>query len=33
MREELVAALDEVEADAAARVLVLTGAGGHFCAG
>jgi 2-(1,2-epoxy-1,2-dihydrophenyl)acetyl-CoA isomerase len=28
-----VAALDEVEADAAARVLVLTGAGGHFCAG
>jgi 2-(1,2-epoxy-1,2-dihydrophenyl)acetyl-CoA isomerase len=33
MREELVAALDEVEADAAARVLILTGAGGHFCAG
>jgi len=33
MRRELVLALDEVEADAAARVLVLTGAGGHFCAG
>ena len=33
MRRELVAALDEVEADAAARVLVLTGAGGHFSAG
>jgi 2-(1,2-epoxy-1,2-dihydrophenyl)acetyl-CoA isomerase len=33
MRGELGAALDEVEADAAARVLILTGAGGHFCAG
>lgn len=33
MRQELVAALDEVEADAAARVLILTGAGEHFCAG
>jgi 2-(1,2-epoxy-1,2-dihydrophenyl)acetyl-CoA isomerase len=33
MRRELVAALDEVEADEAARVLVLTGAGGHFCSG
>ena len=33
MRQELVAALDDVEADEAARVLVLTGAGGHFCAG
>jgi 2-(1,2-epoxy-1,2-dihydrophenyl)acetyl-CoA isomerase len=33
MRQELVAALDEVEGDAAARVLILTGAGGHFCAG
>jgi 2-(1,2-epoxy-1,2-dihydrophenyl)acetyl-CoA isomerase len=33
MRRELVAALDEVEADEAGRVLVLTGAGGHFCAG
>jgi 2-(1,2-epoxy-1,2-dihydrophenyl)acetyl-CoA isomerase len=33
MRRELIAALDEVEADAAARVLILTGAGGHFCAG
>src|SRR5262249_6923996 len=27
------AALDEIEADPAVRVLVLTGAGGHFCAG
>ncbi len=33
MRRELVAALDEIEADEAARVLVLTGAGGHFCSG
>jgi 2-(1,2-epoxy-1,2-dihydrophenyl)acetyl-CoA isomerase len=33
MRQELVAALDDVEADEAGRVLVLTGAGGHFCAG
>jgi Enoyl-CoA hydratase/isomerase len=33
MRQELVSAFDEVEADEAARVLVLTGAGGHFCAG
>jgi len=33
MRGELLAALDEVEADAEARVLVVTGAGGHFCAG
>src|SRR5437867_12456960 len=33
MRQELVAALDEVEADEAVRVLILTGAGGHFCAG
>ena len=33
MRQELVAALDDVEADKAVRVLVLTGAGGHFCAG
>src|SRR5216684_1130592 len=33
MRRELLAALDEVEADPQARVLVLTGAGGHFCAG
>ena len=33
MRQELVGALDEVEADASARVLVLTGAGGHFSAG
>jgi 2-(1,2-epoxy-1,2-dihydrophenyl)acetyl-CoA isomerase len=33
MRRELVAALDEIEADEASRVLVLTGAGGHFCSG
>jgi 2-(1,2-epoxy-1,2-dihydrophenyl)acetyl-CoA isomerase len=33
MRRELVAALDEIEADSSARVVVLTGAGGHFCAG
>jgi 2-(1,2-epoxy-1,2-dihydrophenyl)acetyl-CoA isomerase len=33
MRRELLAALDDLEADAGARVLVLTGAGGHFCAG
>ena len=33
MRRELVAALEEIEADEAARVLVLTGAGGHFCSG
>ena len=33
MRQEVLAALDEVEADAGSRVLVLTGAGEHFCAG
>jgi 2-(1,2-epoxy-1,2-dihydrophenyl)acetyl-CoA isomerase len=33
MRRELLAALDEIEGDAATRVLVLTGAGGHFCSG
>jgi len=33
MRQEMLAALDEVEADEAVRVLVLTGAGEHFCAG
>jgi 2-(1,2-epoxy-1,2-dihydrophenyl)acetyl-CoA isomerase len=33
MRRELVVALDEIEADPSARVVVLTGAGGHFCAG
>lgn len=31
--DALVAALDAFEADAAARVMVLTGAGGAFCAG
>jgi 2-(1,2-epoxy-1,2-dihydrophenyl)acetyl-CoA isomerase len=33
MRQEMLSALDEVEADGASRVLVLTGAGEHFCAG
>ena len=33
MRRELLAALDDVEADPETRVLVLTGAGGHFCSG
>jgi 2-(1,2-epoxy-1,2-dihydrophenyl)acetyl-CoA isomerase len=33
LRQELAAALDELERDPAVRVLVLTGAGGHFCAG
>jgi 2-(1,2-epoxy-1,2-dihydrophenyl)acetyl-CoA isomerase len=33
MRRELAAVLDEIEADEGARVVVVTGAGGHFCAG
>jgi 2-(1,2-epoxy-1,2-dihydrophenyl)acetyl-CoA isomerase len=33
MREEIVAALDEMEADESGRVLIVTGAGQHFCAG
>lgn len=33
MRRELVGALDDIEADPSAHVVVLTGAGGHFCAG
>jgi 2-(1,2-epoxy-1,2-dihydrophenyl)acetyl-CoA isomerase len=33
MRRELLGALDELEADAATRVVILTGAGGHFSAG
>src|SRR6266850_1386410 len=33
MREELVEAFDEIEGDPRARVVILTGAGGHFCAG
>jgi 2-(1,2-epoxy-1,2-dihydrophenyl)acetyl-CoA isomerase len=33
MRQELLAALEEIEADAGARVVVVTGAGGNFCAG
>jgi 2-(1,2-epoxy-1,2-dihydrophenyl)acetyl-CoA isomerase len=33
MRGELAAALDEIEADEGARVVILTGAGGNFCAG
>jgi 2-(1,2-epoxy-1,2-dihydrophenyl)acetyl-CoA isomerase len=33
MRRELLTALDEIEAEPATRVVVLTGAGGHFSAG
>jgi 2-(1,2-epoxy-1,2-dihydrophenyl)acetyl-CoA isomerase len=33
MRTELLTALDEIEADPEVRVLIVTGAGGHFCAG
>jgi 2-(1,2-epoxy-1,2-dihydrophenyl)acetyl-CoA isomerase len=33
MRRELLAALDELESDPGTRVLILTGAGGHFSAG
>src|SRR5215475_916888 len=33
MRCELLLALDEIEANPAARVVILTGAGGHFCSG
>jgi isohexenylglutaconyl-CoA hydratase len=33
MREELASALGELENDPGVRVVVLTGAGGHFCAG
>ncbi len=33
MRREMLVVLDEIEADPTARVVVLTGAGGHFCAG
>jgi len=33
MREELAAALDQIEADSRTRAVILTGAGGHFCAG
>ena len=33
MREEMLTALDELEADDSVRVLVLTGAGEHFCSG
>ena len=33
MRDELVSVLDEIEADESARVVILTGAGGNFCAG
>ena len=33
MRRELMAALDEIEAEASTRVLILAGAGGNFCAG
>lgn len=33
MRTEMLAVLDEIETDPTARVVVLTGAGGHFCSG
>src|SRR2546422_6340980 len=33
MRHEMLGVLDEIEADPTARVVVLTGAGGHFCSG
>lgn len=33
MRREIVSALDEIEANADSRVVVLTGAGAHFCSG
>ncbi len=33
MRREMLGALDEVEADPTSRVVILTGAGGHFCSG
>jgi len=33
MRRELLAALDELEAEAAVRAVILSGAGGHFSAG
>jgi 2-(1,2-epoxy-1,2-dihydrophenyl)acetyl-CoA isomerase len=33
MRGELAVALEELDADAAVRAVILTGAGGHFCAG
>ena len=33
MRRELFEALEEIEGDASTRALILTGAGGHFCAG
>jgi len=33
MRLEMLAVLDEIETDAQTRVVILTGAGGHFCSG
>jgi 2-(1,2-epoxy-1,2-dihydrophenyl)acetyl-CoA isomerase len=33
MRREVLGALDEIEADPTSRVVILTGAGGHFCSG
>jgi 2-(1,2-epoxy-1,2-dihydrophenyl)acetyl-CoA isomerase len=33
MREELLTALDDLDADETVRVVILTGAGGHFSAG
>ena len=33
MRREMLGVLDEIEVDPTARVVILTGAGGHFCSG
>lgn len=33
MRREILLALDEIEADETTRVVIVTGAGGHFCSG
>ena len=33
MRREMLGVLDEIEADPTTRVVILTGAGGHFCSG
>ncbi len=33
MRREMLGVLDEIEADPTSRVVILTGAGGHFCSG
>ncbi|MFZ0890716.1 MAG: enoyl-CoA hydratase-related protein, partial [Candidatus Binataceae bacterium] len=33
LANDVVAAMDEVEADSTSRVVILTGAGRHFCGG